>query len=172
MRADGRDKRGQGSAKATIDSILSGTGDATQVQVVTDFTLTGRLARFGRGGMIEDVSNRLLADFVACLRSSIEQSDAGVRESDRGDRRAESTAGASTDTGVVPGPHGPLDADKAAFQPRHEYLAMTERETVPFQSLKMSSGSASATSRLGASTIAAMRRSAATLAITDACRNE
>jgi carbon-monoxide dehydrogenase small subunit len=41
------------------------------VEVVTDFTLTGRLARFGRGGMIEDVSNRLLGDFVDCLQRSI-----------------------------------------------------------------------------------------------------
>jgi carbon-monoxide dehydrogenase small subunit len=40
--------------------------------VVTDFTLTGRLARFGRGGMIEDVSNRMVGDFVSCLRKSLE----------------------------------------------------------------------------------------------------
>jgi uncharacterized protein len=73
MRADGRDKRGQGSAKATIRSSMSQSGGATAVEVTTDFTLTGRLARFGRGGMIQDVSNRLLAEFVDCLRSSIEQ---------------------------------------------------------------------------------------------------
>jgi uncharacterized protein len=72
MRADGRDKRGQGSAKATIRSSMSESGGTTAVEVTTDFTLTGRLARFGRGGMIEDVSNRLLAEFVECLRSSIE----------------------------------------------------------------------------------------------------
>ena len=73
MRASGRDKRGQGSAKATIHSSMSESGGVTTVEVVTDFALTGRLARFGRGGMIEDVSNRLLGDFVACLRSSIER---------------------------------------------------------------------------------------------------
>lgn len=73
MRASGRDKRGQGSAKATIHSSMSEAGGVTAVEVVTDFTLTGRLARFGRGGMIEDVSNRLLRDFVGCLRSSIER---------------------------------------------------------------------------------------------------
>jgi hypothetical protein len=44
----------------------------TKVEVETDFTITGRLARFGRGGMIQDVSNRLLRDFADCLRSSIE----------------------------------------------------------------------------------------------------
>ena len=72
MRADGRDKRGQGSAKATIRSSMSESGGTTAVEVTTDFTLTGRLARFGRGGMIQDVSNRILAEFVDCLRGSIE----------------------------------------------------------------------------------------------------
>ena len=72
MRANGQDKRGQGTAKATIESVMTPAGDATKVDVVTDFTITGRLARFGRGGMIQDVSNRLLRDFSSCLQSSIE----------------------------------------------------------------------------------------------------
>ncbi len=56
MRASGQDKRGQGSAKATIVSTMREEGGATVVEVETDFTITGRLARFGRGGMIQDVS--------------------------------------------------------------------------------------------------------------------
>lgn len=71
MKANGRDKRGQGSANATIHSSMSESEGVTTVDVETDFTLTGRLARFGRGGMIEDVSNRLLRDFATCLRTSI-----------------------------------------------------------------------------------------------------
>ena len=42
-------------------------GGTTRVEAVTDFTITGRLARFGRGGMIEDISNRLMRDFSSCL---------------------------------------------------------------------------------------------------------
>jgi carbon monoxide dehydrogenase subunit G len=72
MSANGRDKRGQGSAKAQITSSMSESGGTTAVEVITDFSLTGRLARFGRGGMIEDVSNRLVGDFVECLRGSLE----------------------------------------------------------------------------------------------------
>jgi len=79
MRASGQDKRGQGTAKASIVSVMSAQGDTTKVDVETDFTLTGRLARFGRGGMIQDVSNRLLRDFSSCLQSSIE-SDESSRE--------------------------------------------------------------------------------------------
>jgi uncharacterized protein len=72
MRATGQDKRGQGSAKATIVSTMREEGGATAVDVETDFTITGRLARFGRGGMIQDVSNRLLRDFSDCLQKTIE----------------------------------------------------------------------------------------------------
>ncbi len=71
MRAEGRDRRGQGGAKATIVSSMREDGDTTHVEVVTDFTITGRLARFGRGGMIEDVSNRLLSEFSDCLEQRL-----------------------------------------------------------------------------------------------------
>ena len=75
MRARGSDKRGQGSAKATIVSNMRQEGDLTTVEVETDFTITGRLARFGRGGMIQDVSNRLLRDFSDCLQKAIESAE-------------------------------------------------------------------------------------------------
>jgi uncharacterized protein len=72
MRASGQDKRGQGSAKASIVSAMHEEGDRTRVDVETDFTITGRLARFGRGGMIQDISNRLLREFADCLQQKIE----------------------------------------------------------------------------------------------------
>jgi uncharacterized protein len=72
MRASGQDKRGQGSAKATIVSTMHEEDDLTRVDVETDFTITGRLARFGRGGMIQDISNRLLKDFAECVQQRIE----------------------------------------------------------------------------------------------------
>ena len=72
MQAQGTDKRGQGGAKATISSTLSSIdGGSTRVEVITDYHITGRLARFGRGGMIEDISERLLRDFAQCLQSTL-----------------------------------------------------------------------------------------------------
>lgn len=68
MRANGRDKRGQGSAKATITSRMSPAGSGTSVEVETDLQITGRLARFGRGGMMQDISNRLMGEFADCLQ--------------------------------------------------------------------------------------------------------
>jgi carbon monoxide dehydrogenase subunit G len=72
MDASGQDKRGHGSAKATIVSTMQEEGDLTRVDVRTDFTITGRLARFGRGGMIQDISNRLLREFADCVQQRIE----------------------------------------------------------------------------------------------------
>lgn len=76
MKASGQDKRGQGSARATILSALREEAGSTHVDVETDFTITGKLARFGRGGMIKDVSNRLLGDFSSCLAQTIESEPA------------------------------------------------------------------------------------------------
>ena len=71
MHAQGTDKRGQGGANATIFSKVSEAGGKTRVEVVTDYHITGRLARFGRGGMIEDISERLLREFAPRLQSSL-----------------------------------------------------------------------------------------------------
>src|SRR2546423_4328263 len=78
--AQGTDKRGQGGAKATITSTLTESGQATRVDVSTDYHITGRLARFGRGGMIEDISNRLLREFASCLQKSLAGQDGAAAE--------------------------------------------------------------------------------------------
>jgi carbon monoxide dehydrogenase subunit G len=78
MYAQGTDKRGQGGATATISSRLTSANGGTRVDVATDYHITGRLARFGRGGMIEDISERLLREFAARLQSSLEGSGAAA----------------------------------------------------------------------------------------------
>jgi carbon monoxide dehydrogenase subunit G len=76
LAAKGSDKRGQGGANATIVNTLTEEGGATRVEAVTDFTITGRLAAFGRGGMIKDISNRLLRDFATCLQTRLAEQPA------------------------------------------------------------------------------------------------
>jgi len=71
LKAKGTDKRGQGGASATIVNTLSEHEGGTRVEAVTDFSITGRLARFGRGGMMEDISNRMMRDFATCLSSRL-----------------------------------------------------------------------------------------------------
>ena len=71
MHAHGADRRGQGGATATIVSKISPANGGTRVEVVTDYHITGRLARFGRSGMIQDISGRLTKEFASCLESNI-----------------------------------------------------------------------------------------------------
>jgi carbon monoxide dehydrogenase subunit G len=68
----GTDRRGQGGARATIvTSLVDAGGGRTAVSVDTDYQITGRLARFGRGGMIEEISKRLLGEFANNLQAMI-----------------------------------------------------------------------------------------------------
>jgi uncharacterized protein len=109
MKARGQDKRGQGSANATIVSSLSAIPEGTHVEVVTDFTITGTLARFGRGGMMQDIANRLLRDFAACLEQRL---GAGEPEA------ASVDAGAATPTAAdAPPPAAPAAAAPPAQAP-------------------------------------------------------
>lgn len=66
VEAKGKDKRGNGTAGATVTLTMSGAGGETDIEVLTDLAVTGKPAQFGRGVM-QDVSDKLLGQFVACL---------------------------------------------------------------------------------------------------------
>ena len=109
MKANGTDKRGQGGAHATIVNTLHEVEGGTRVEAVTDFSITGRLARFGRGGMIEDISNRLMRDFSSCLASRITSEPAAPSGAEvaAGEAAPESVAAADTEEPAHPRPTGP-----------------------------------------------------------------
>jgi carbon monoxide dehydrogenase subunit G len=68
--ASGRDTRGQGNASATVQLALAPEGDGTRVTVDTDLSITGKVAQFGRGVLV-DVSGKLLAQFVENLERDV-----------------------------------------------------------------------------------------------------
>jgi uncharacterized protein len=105
MTAKGTDKRGQGGANASIVSTMREEGEATVVEVVTDFTITGRLARFGRGGMIEDISKRLMRDFAQCLQDTLAHEPAPAAASEAA--VASATAAAAQDPAAAEAPVPP-----------------------------------------------------------------
>ena len=113
MDAKGTDKRGQGGASATIVSRLAEAGNgATRVEVVTDYHITGKLARFGRGGMIEDISNKLLGEFAKCLQTSL----AGEPVSEA--PAAEAPAPEDAPAADAPSPEAPPSDDALRGAPR------------------------------------------------------
>jgi carbon monoxide dehydrogenase subunit G len=121
MSAKGTDKRGQGGATASIVSTMREDGDATHVEVVTDFTITGRLARFGRGGMIEDISKRLMRDFAQCLESTLGAEPAAAvaaaSEPEQAEAAVASAAGAATETGAAAEPPASAAEEPAPAAP-------------------------------------------------------
>ncbi len=70
LKAEGRDTRGQGNANATVTATLTPEPDGTRVTVVTDLTITGKVAQFGRG-VLADVSSKLLGQFVDNLERDV-----------------------------------------------------------------------------------------------------
>lgn len=68
IEAKGKDKRGNGTAGATVTMQLAPSGQGTRVDVTTELQITGKPAQFGRGVM-QDVSDTLLQQFIACIES-------------------------------------------------------------------------------------------------------
>ncbi|WP_236048956.1 SRPBCC family protein [Paractinoplanes ovalisporus] len=73
--AKGRDARAGGNASALVTAALKPDGDSTLVSVDTDLKISGKLAQFG-SGMIKEISNKLLTQFVANLEAKLATDDA------------------------------------------------------------------------------------------------
>ncbi|MCD4533880.1 SRPBCC family protein [Nocardioides sp. cx-169] len=78
--AKGKDRRGNGTAGAVVTCTMTASpadpSGATEVEVVTDLHITGKPAQFGRGVM-QDVSDKLLGQFVDCLEQRLSPETAG-----------------------------------------------------------------------------------------------
>ena len=58
---------GNGTANAKVTGALTADGpDKTNVSMVTDMTITGKPAQFGRG-VISDVADKIIGQFAACV---------------------------------------------------------------------------------------------------------
>jgi len=71
IEASGRDSRGNGTANATVTGTMVPEGaDKTAVTMVTDMTITGRPAQFGRG-VISDVADKIIGQFSSCVAGKL-----------------------------------------------------------------------------------------------------
>jgi carbon monoxide dehydrogenase subunit G len=91
MSGEGRETTGAGSARMAMESQLTErAGGETDVVVVSEVDVVGRLVQFGRG-MIEQVSHQLFEQFATCVKGTLE---------------AEARAGGVP---AVAGPAGPVE---------------------------------------------------------------
>jgi uncharacterized protein len=81
LTASGKDVKGAGTARASVETRLEPAGDThTRLKVTSDVQLTGKVASFGRGGAINDVATRLFGQFADCLRATLEAETAAAPE--------------------------------------------------------------------------------------------
>ncbi len=127
LRANGTDRRGQGGARATITSSVQPSNGSARVEVVTDYQITGRLARFGRGGMIEDVAGRLLKEFAQRLQASLEEGEGTGVAAEPAEADTTDTAGEAQTEAQVP--------EQTAPPPRPEFTPQSPSEPLEGGSL-------------------------------------
>jgi len=70
LSAKAREAHGRGNAQATIESSLAPQNGGTRVDIVTDLTLSGPVAQYGRG-LVQDVSSQLVTKFADCLKAQL-----------------------------------------------------------------------------------------------------
>jgi carbon monoxide dehydrogenase subunit G len=71
MKAEGAEQKGGGGAYARITSRLKPQGDRTEVTIDTDLQISGRIAQFGRTGIMQEVAKRMISHFAECLEREI-----------------------------------------------------------------------------------------------------
>jgi carbon monoxide dehydrogenase subunit G len=86
--ANGREARGQGTARATVTGTLSERDGGTAVSVRTDLTVTGRPAQFGRG-VLAEVGDRLVGQFAACLEQRLVEKPAQAPDTEQEQERVD-----------------------------------------------------------------------------------
>jgi len=115
--AKGKDKRGNGTAGATVTLTMAGNGESTDVKVHTDLAITGKPAQFGRGVM-QDVSDKLLGQFVACLEQRLDGSGAEAAPAPPASPAVESAAGAAqVEAAATPSAVGTASEEASAPSP-------------------------------------------------------
>jgi uncharacterized protein (TIGR03382 family) len=90
--AKGKESRGTGNAAATVTAQLHEDGERTSVTVDTDLKIVGKLAQFG-SGMLQQVSEKLLGQFVESLEAELAAKNAPAPASPTSPNGAEAAPG-------------------------------------------------------------------------------
>lgn len=67
----GVDKRGGSRGQVKVLYTIEGVEEGSQVSVDADVTLSGPAAQFGRTGLVNEMSKRLIGEFVSCLEAKL-----------------------------------------------------------------------------------------------------
>ncbi len=68
----GVDKKGGSRGQVKVVYTITADGAGSKVSIDADVALSGPAAQFGRTGLINEMSRRLIEDFVSCLEAKLE----------------------------------------------------------------------------------------------------
>lgn len=71
LEGKGVDKRGGSRGQVKVDYRVTEADGAAHVSIDADVTLAGAAAQFGRTGLINEMSTRLISEFVDCLHAKL-----------------------------------------------------------------------------------------------------
>jgi carbon monoxide dehydrogenase subunit G len=71
MKGEGAEQKGGGGAFARITSRMREADGRTEVSIETDLQISGRIAQFGRVGIVQEVARRMIDHFAQCLERQI-----------------------------------------------------------------------------------------------------
>lgn len=92
LEGKGVDRKGASRGKMMMSCALQPSGDATGIVVDSDIQLSGTIAQFGRTGLIAEVANVLVADFVHNAEAAMGSNHSSMPDADNKTRAAPSTA--------------------------------------------------------------------------------
>jgi carbon monoxide dehydrogenase subunit G len=67
----GLDRQSRSQARGSVDFSLREADGGTRVELAVDYTLTGSLAQFSRGGLVADLAGRLAQEFARNLEARL-----------------------------------------------------------------------------------------------------
>ena len=71
VEGSGVDRKGGSRGRVGVDVVLDDDAIGTRVQLEAVVALAGPAAQFGRSGLIEEVTRRLIGEFASCLEAKL-----------------------------------------------------------------------------------------------------
>ena len=67
----GVDRSGGSRGQVKVDYTVAAANGGAEVTVDADISLSGAIAQFGRSGLVEEITKRLIGEFVECLEAKM-----------------------------------------------------------------------------------------------------
>lgn len=114
----GVDRKGASRGKMSMLCNLAPEGSATRVDVTADVQLSGSIAQFGRTGLITEIANQLVAEFVRNAETELGNRSPAAAGLSRGD----ASAAPASQSPNVPNAVKPLNTTSLFFAALKSWL--------------------------------------------------